>query len=161
MGGSLGEVHRGGVSVWGGPYGRVRMGGVKVGGSQCDGGSGYYTGEGGFLLYKGGVLTYAPPHLPPSRQCAPMSARRRHGPKGADAGPPRHQTPPPPHPIEEVDPPPPALYIGSDPPHIGAEPPPAMSCRDRTAEFLSACKSLQGRQVGGGGIFGGGSLWGG
>lgn len=77
-----------------------------------------------------------------------MSARRRHGPKGADAGPPRHQTPPPPHPIEEVDPPPPALYIGSDPPHIGAEPPPAMSCRDRTAEFLSACKSLQGRQNG-------------
>ncbi|NXY25210.1 STX5 protein, partial [Atrichornis clamosus] len=47
------------------------------------------------------------------------------------------------------------VYLG--PPQTQAVPPPeppaadAMSCRDRTQEFLFACKSLQGRQVGGGG----------
>uniref|UniRef100_A0A8B9M018 Syntaxin-5 N-terminal Sly1p-binding domain-containing protein n=1 Tax=Accipiter nisus TaxID=211598 RepID=A0A8B9M018_9AVES len=61
-----------------------------------------------------------------------MNARRRHGSRqrepGVYLGPPQTQAvlPPP-------APPPP--------------PPPsdAMSCRDRTQEFLSACKSLQGR----------------
>ncbi|XP_014117629.1 PREDICTED: syntaxin-5 [Pseudopodoces humilis] len=57
-----------------------------------------------------------------------MQARRRLGPRqrepGAYLGPPQTQIVPPP------------------------EPPPAdvMSCRDRTQEFLFACKSLQGRQ---------------
>ncbi|XP_071657617.1 syntaxin-5 [Patagioenas fasciata] len=65
-----------------------------------------------------------------------MLTRRRLGPKqraeGAQRGPPQTQPAPGPAP-----PPPPA-------------PPPAdvMSCRDRTQEFLSACKSLQGRQDG-------------
>ncbi|XP_068034766.1 syntaxin-5 isoform X2 [Anomalospiza imberbis] len=60
-----------------------------------------------------------------------MQARRRLGPRhrepGAPPGPPRTAALPPP------------------------EPPPAdvMSCRDRTQEFLFACKSLQGRQDGG------------
>ncbi|XP_053824050.1 syntaxin-5 isoform X1 [Vidua chalybeata] len=60
-----------------------------------------------------------------------MQARRRLGPRqrepGEPPGPPRTAALPPP------------------------EPPPAdvMSCRDRTQEFLFACKSLQGRQDGG------------
>ncbi|XP_056365925.1 syntaxin-5 [Oenanthe melanoleuca] len=61
-----------------------------------------------------------------------MQARRRLGLRqreaGAYLGPPQTQVVPPP-----------------------PEPPPAdvMSCRDRTQEFLFACKSLQGRQDGG------------
>ncbi|KAI6058717.1 syntaxin-5 [Aix galericulata] len=64
-----------------------------------------------------------------------MNARRRHGSRnteqGVYLGPPQTQA---------VPPQPPA-----------ALPPPVadvMSCRDRTQEFLSACKSLQGRQNG-------------
>ncbi|XP_054151114.1 syntaxin-5, partial [Melozone crissalis] len=64
-----------------------------------------------------------------------MQARRRLGPRQREPA----QASPPGPPRAPVLPPPP-------------EPPPAadvMSCRDRTQEFLFACKSLQGRQVGG------------
>ncbi|XP_032063169.1 syntaxin-5 [Aythya fuligula] len=64
-----------------------------------------------------------------------MNARRRHGSRnteqGVYLGPPQTQAVPP-------QPPPPL------PPPVAD----VMSCRDRTQEFLSACKSLQGRQNG-------------
>ncbi|KAM9166907.1 syntaxin-5 isoform 3-T4 [Mergus octosetaceus] len=65
-----------------------------------------------------------------------MNARRRHGSRnteqGVYLGPPQTQAVPP-------QPPPPL------PPPVAD----VMSCRDRTQEFLSACKSLQGRQQNG------------
>ncbi|XP_066843462.1 syntaxin-5 isoform X3 [Anser cygnoides] len=68
-----------------------------------------------------------------------MNARRRHGSRnteqGVYLGPPQTQA---------VPPPPPPLRAAPSPPP-GAD---VMSCRDRTQEFLSACKSLQGRQNG-------------
>ncbi|XP_066843461.1 syntaxin-5 isoform X2 [Anser cygnoides] len=69
-----------------------------------------------------------------------MNARRRHGSRnteqGVYLGPPQTQA---------VPPPPPPLRAAPSPPP-GAD---VMSCRDRTQEFLSACKSLQGRQQNG------------
>ncbi|XP_068779733.1 syntaxin-5 [Struthio camelus] len=67
-----------------------------------------------------------------------MNARRRHGSRnteqGVYLGPPRTQALPP--------------ASAAGPPVTAAAPPAAMSCRDRTQEFLSACKSLQSRQNG-------------
>ncbi|XP_061299176.1 syntaxin-5 [Pezoporus flaviventris] len=74
-----------------------------------------------------------------------MNARRRHGSRQRDpgvyVGPPQTQTVTPPH--TPPLPPPPTVPAALPPPG-----PDVMSCRDRTHEFLSACKSLQGRQDG-------------
>ncbi|XP_065520854.1 syntaxin-5 [Lathamus discolor] len=74
-----------------------------------------------------------------------MNARRRHGSRqrepGVYVGPPQTQTVTPPH--TPPLPPPPTVLAALPPPG-----PDVMSCRDRTHEFLSACKSLQGRQDG-------------
>ncbi|XP_061200414.1 syntaxin-5 [Neopsephotus bourkii] len=74
-----------------------------------------------------------------------MNARRRHGSRQRDpgvyVGPPQTQSVTPPH--TPPLPPPPTVPAALPPPG-----PDVMSCRDRTHEFLSACKSLQGRQDG-------------
>ncbi|KAG7464441.1 hypothetical protein MATL_G00165660 [Megalops atlanticus] len=75
-----------------------------------------------------------------------MNTRRRHGPRssqqGVYLGPSQTQSqliPPQDTPLAAVPPP----LISPPPVDVGD-----MSCRDRTQEFLSACKSLQGRQNG-------------
>ncbi|KAG5853085.1 syntaxin-5a [Anguilla anguilla] len=75
-----------------------------------------------------------------------MNTRRRHGPRssqqGVYLGPSQTQS--------QLIHPPDAPLVAAPPPPTA--PPPVdssnMSCRDRTQEFLSACKSLQGRQNG-------------
>ncbi|KAL4622996.1 syntaxin-5-like [Arapaima gigas] len=64
-----------------------------------------------------------------------MTTRRRHGPKSSEQG--VHLGPPQTHPLDTPN--------GSTTTLPDTS---AMSCRDRTHEFLSACKSLQGRQNG-------------
>ncbi|KAK6477667.1 syntaxin-5 [Huso huso] len=67
-----------------------------------------------------------------------MNARRRHGSRSTEQGVylgPSHTQALPPRPPAASAPPEPLIHD-------------IMSCRDRTNEFMSACKSLQGRQNG-------------